>query len=114
MDIVSTLNTRDTMRHNNIQESVQKAKLVKGTSNDIYAHKKKQLEEVAKGFEQIFLNMLFSSMRNTLNKEDDLLHGGFSQDVFEDMLYERYSEEIASTNYLGLNKMIVSEYEKYI
>lgn len=119
MDISQALNLRNTIQQNSSQESYRVASSIKNNNsqnineyNDVF--KRQQLEQVAQDFEKIFVNMLFSSMRETLNKKDDLLYGGFSQDIFEDMLYEKYSEEVASTNFLGFGQMIVSEYEKFV
>ena len=115
MNIASALNLRDTVLQNNTKEATRKLETVNSsTIEDKDAFKHAQLKEVAKGFESIFLNMMFKSMRDTLNKEDDLLHGGFSQEIFEDMLYEKYSEELAATNFSGLSSMIEEQYTKFI
>jgi flagellar protein FlgJ len=41
-----------------------------------------------------------------VHKEDDLLGGGLSQDVFEGMLYDEYAKKMAQTAGFGLAETI--------
>ena len=45
-------------------------------------------------------------MRKTVDKEDDMLNGGMSQDIFEGMLYDEYAKKMAETAQFGLSDMI--------
>lgn len=68
--------------------------------------------EVAKEFEAILINQMFKAMRSSLNKEEDPLYGGFAQDIYEDMLYEKYSQSLASQGSLGIAAMIERSIEQ--
>lgn len=113
MDIGSALNLRNTMMKNNAAQAQRDVERAKAKDSD-FERRRAQLQEVGKSFEKIFLNQMLSSMRETLDKKNDLLYGGFSQDVFEDMLYEKYAETMAKTNFMGLSEIIVSQYEQYL
>ncbi len=73
-----------------------------------------RLREAAEGFEEIFIKMMFKSMRQTLDKKNDILYGGFSQDVFEDMLYDEFSKDMAKERVLGLADIIIEQYKQYV
>lgn len=66
----------------------------------------KQLLEAAMDLEALFVNQMFKSMRNTLNKESDMLYGGMTEDIFSDMLYNEYSTMTSKNTNLGLAKQI--------
>ncbi len=66
----------------------------------------KQLMRVCKDFESIFVNQLFKVMRSTLNKKNNILHGGRGEEVFEDMLYQNYSKEAAESGDFGFGKLL--------
>lgn len=68
------------------------------------------LRAVAQEFEALFMKQMLSSMRGTLNPENDLLHGGLSQDIFEDMLYDEYSKVMAKTGSIGIADLIVEQF----
>jgi flagellar protein FlgJ len=53
-------------------------------------------------FEAIFIRQMLDVMRKTVHKEDDMLGGGLSQDVFEGMLYDQYAKKMAETAGFGL------------
>lgn len=48
----------------------------------------KRLWDAAQEFQSLFINMMLKGMRSTLNPEADMLHGGRTQEIFEDMLYD--------------------------
>jgi flagellar protein FlgJ len=49
---------------------------------------------------------MLDAMRSTLNKQDDMLGGGASQEIFEGMLYDEYAKKMAATAQFGLSDMI--------
>lgn len=122
MTISNGMNLSNILMQNQIYESQQRADTIHNERPDVKEavvdsqtdFQKAQLAEVAKEFEKIFVNMMFTAMRNTLRKEDDIFYSGLSQDIFDDMLYEEYAEQVAATNMLGLGQMIVEEYERYL
>lgn len=64
------------------------------------------LREVAQQFEALFVKQMLDSMRATLDTKSDMLYGGLSQDIFEDMLYGEYSRVFAKTGDLGIADLI--------
>ncbi len=72
------------------------------------ADKTAQLREVAQGFESVFMEMLFKSMRSTVS-ESKLFHGGRGEEIFRDMLDQTLSKG-ASRKGLGIADMIVGRY----
>lgn len=54
-------------------------------------HERKQLYESAVEFQSLFVKMMLNAMRKTLNKDNDPLYGGQTQEIFEDMLYDQYA-----------------------
>jgi len=67
------------------------------------------LREVAKEFEALFIEMMFDSMRETVDREHSLFDGGYAEEVFEDMLYEQYSLIMADSGGTGLADMIYDQ-----
>jgi flagellar protein FlgJ len=57
-------------------------------------------------FEALFIKQMLDAMRKTVNKADDMLNGGMSQDIFEGMLYDEYAKKMAETAQFGLSDMI--------
>jgi flagellar protein FlgJ len=72
----------------------------------------KQLEEVAKEFEAIFVKQMLDTMKSTLNKENRLVEGGMAENIFEDMLYTEYSRLMSKSGDFGIADMIVRQYSQ--
>ncbi len=72
-----------------------------------------ELEKVAKEFEELFVGMLMKNMRSTILKSD-ISKSSYQKEIFEGMLDEEYSKEIASTGSFGIGKLIVENFEKYL
>ena len=56
---------------------------------------KKKLYDASREFQAIFLNLMVKSMRGSLDKKADMLHGGRGQEIFEDMLYDEYAKMLS-------------------
>ena len=52
---------------------------------------------------------MLDAMRTTLNKQDVMLGGGLSQEIFEGMLYDEYANKMAETAQFGLADMIYKQ-----
>jgi len=52
-------------------------------------------------------------MRKTVDKSD-WLHGGYAEEIFEDMLYDEYALQISKNSNLGMAKMLYEELSKKI
>jgi len=68
----------------------------------------KELRKVSQEFESIFINMMFKQMRSSVFKSD-LLDGGMSKEIFEDMYYNEISKSAAKNNELGIAEMIYQQ-----
>lgn len=67
--------------------------------------KKEDILKVSREFESIFINLLFKSMRKTVQKSD-WLNGGLKEEIFNDMLDYEYSRMIAHSGGIGLGDMV--------
>lgn len=67
-----------------------------------------RLKEVCKDFQSIFVKQMLDSMRKTVNKEG-LMSGGHAEEIFEDMLYDEYAEQISNTADLGLDDIMYQQ-----
>jgi len=71
----------------------------------------KKLKEACSGLEAIFINMMFTQMRNTVQKSG-LTDSGSSEEMYEDLLYEKYSEEISNGKGIGIGDMLYRQLSK--
>lgn len=67
------------------------------------------LREVAQEFEALFVQQMFDAMRETVDRENSLFHGGEAEETFQDMLYEQYSHITADAGGTGLADMIYEQ-----
>ncbi|AHH12800.1 Flagellar protein flgJ [Borrelia hermsii YBT] len=72
----------------------------------------KKLYEAALEFEAIFVNQMLKSMRNSLKKENNLINGGQTEELFEDMLYLERSKQIAKSKSFRLADLIYNQIAK--
>ena len=63
------------------------------------------LFQACQDFEAIFLKQMLNAMRKTVDK-GEMLHGGFAEEVFEDMLYDEYSKKMAQSAGFGLSELL--------
>jgi peptidoglycan hydrolase FlgJ len=71
--------------------------------------KDSKLYKACQDFEALFIKQMLDVMRKTIHKEDDMLNGGLSQDVFEGMLYDQYAKKMAETAGFGLAETIYKQ-----
>lgn len=64
------------------------------------------IDDAAKQFSALLVNMMIDSMRSTLSNEDIAAKSGLQYDFFSDLLFQQYSEVIANSDALGLNQLI--------
>jgi Rod binding domain-containing protein len=64
--------------------------------------KKSKLFEQCQEFESIFVKMMLSEMQKTVDKSDDLMNGGWAEEVFQDQLYDEYAKSMTKTANFGL------------
>ena len=68
-----------------------------------------KLKEACRQFEAIFLKQMLNSMRKTVTK-NGLMDGGFSEEIFEDMLYDEYAEKMTKTAGFGIADMLYKQF----
>lgn len=71
----------------------------------------KKLKKACSDLEAIFVNMMFKQMRNTVQKSG-LFDGGSAEDMFEDMLYEKYAEDVSEGQGTGLGDILFKQLSK--
>ncbi|MGA2545592.1 MAG: rod-binding protein [Rectinemataceae bacterium] len=67
-----------------------------------HVDKKSKLFEQCQEFESIFVKMMLKEMRNSVDKTDSLLSGGWAEDIYSDMLDDEYSRSMAKNAGFGL------------
>jgi Rod binding domain-containing protein len=67
-----------------------------------HVDKKSKLFEQCQEFESIFVKMMLKEMRNSVDKSDSLLNGGWAEDIYQDMLDDQYSKSMAKNAGFGL------------
>lgn len=72
---------------------------------------KQALKKAAADLEQIFLSMMFKTMKNSIPKAG-LLEESSQRKIFEDMMYEEYAGQMAKAGGIGLSDMILKDFER--
>jgi Rod binding domain-containing protein len=67
-----------------------------------HVDKKSKLYAQCQEFESIFVKMMLKEMRNSVDKTDALLSGGWAEDIYQDMLDDEYSKSMAKNAGFGL------------
>ncbi len=67
-----------------------------------------KLKDACRDFEALFIKQMLDTMRKTVNKSG-MMDGGMAEDVFEDMLYDEYSKDMADRSNFGIAKLMYSE-----
>lgn len=117
--IKNIIDSQKTVQSINKQKDVeqklnQESKEFKSMLDDAIAHKHdkpidKKLMDVCIEMESLFVYQILKEMRKTIHKENDILHGGMAQEIFEDMLYNEYSLQISKTANFGLAKTLYDQ-----
>ena len=70
--------------------------------------KSSRLYKVSQEFEAIFIKQMLNVMRKSVAKSG-LMDGGMAEDIFEDMLYDEYAQNMAKTGSFGIADMIYNQ-----
>lgn len=70
-----------------------------------------ELKKATKSFEELFVHNLIKEMRKSVPK-NDLLGGGAGEEIFRDMLDEKYSEKIVENGGIGLSDFMYRQLER--
>jgi flagellar protein FlgJ len=68
----------------------------------------KKLMEACKNLESVFVNMMFKQMQSTVQKTG-LTDGGYGEEIYNDMLLEKYAEEATKGSGLGLAQVMYKQ-----
>ena len=73
-----------------------------------------ELDEIARAFESVFLNMLMRSMRETVGKSK-MFHGGRGEEIFTGLFDVEITGKASKQGMgLGIGKMIVERYAENV
>ena len=88
-----------------------RASRARGPASRMASHvdKKSKLYEQCQEFESIFVKMMLKEMRNSVDKSDSLLSGGWAEDIYSDMLDDEYSKSMAKTAGFGLSDQLYKQ-----
>ncbi len=73
----------------------------------------RKLWDVCVEAESLFVAKMLKEMRKTVHK-NDFLHGGFAEEIFEDMLYDEYALRLSKNTSLGMAKMLYDELSRRV
>ena len=74
--------------------------------------RKSKLFEECQEFESIFVKMMLKEMRNSVDKSDSLISGGWAEDIYQDMLDDEYSKSMTRTAGFGLADQLYKQLSK--
>jgi Rod binding domain-containing protein len=74
-----------------------------------HVDKKSKLFEQCQEFESIFVKMMLKEMRNSVDKTDSLLSGGWAESIYSDMLDDEYSKSMAKNAGFGLAEQLYKQ-----
>jgi flagellar protein FlgJ len=92
-----------TMYNNVLNRSL--AQVRQASTESRQAERDAELFKVCQDFEAIFIKQMLNAMKQTIPK-NDLLNGGFAEEIFEDMLYDEYAASMAKTARFGLSNLL--------
>ncbi len=72
-----------------------------------------ELKKACQDFEAIFIKQMLNSMRKTV-VPSDLTKRNMGEDIFEDMLYDKYAEKMAETAGLGVGDMMFAQLSRQL
>ncbi|HEY1406148.1 MAG TPA: rod-binding protein [Spirochaetota bacterium] len=85
----------------------------KSDYDKVKSKREKKLMDACVESESLFVNQMLKQMRSTVQK-GEMLHGGQTEEIFEDMLYDQYALSISKTANLGIAKMMYQQLSKAI
>ena len=100
------MNSIDSLYNFNIQNgATAKANSIK---RGMVGENDKKLKKACSEFEAIFIKQMLDSMRKTVSKSG-LINGGMAEDIFEDMLYDKYAEKMSKTGNFGIKDILYKQ-----
>lgn len=68
----------------------------------------RKLMDACVEMESLFVAKMLKEMRKTVHK-GEMLHGGFAEEIFEDMLYDEYALSLSKNSSVGIAKMLYDQ-----
>lgn len=75
--------------------------------------RQKKLMDACVEAESLFVGQMLKQMRSTVEK-GEMLHGGQTEEIFEDMLYDQYALNMSKTCNLGIAKQMYQQLSKQL
>jgi peptidoglycan hydrolase FlgJ len=98
-NLVGKISSSSLLNKNNIKDEIQR---------DGY---RKKLFNASVEFESMFVKIMLNQMKKTVEKQN-LMHGGYAEEIFEDMLYDEYAKEISKNESIGIAEQIYNSLSK--
>ncbi|HOE56640.1 MAG TPA: rod-binding protein [Bacillota bacterium] len=114
--MVNPINNLNAVDYTNIKGKFQEARqgeFERALEKAIEEKDEEKLKQTCRDLESLFVSMMFKQMRNTVQKSD-LFRGGFAEDMYEDMLLDKYAEEVSKGNGTGLGDILYRQLSKNI
>ncbi len=100
--------------YNNVKDKAQQAQqgeFERALEKAVEEKDEKKLKKACSELEAIFVNMMFKQMRNTVQKSG-LVDGGSAEEMFEDMLFDKYAVEVSRGKGTGLGDVLYKQLAK--
>jgi flagellar protein FlgJ len=75
--------------------------------------REKKLMDACVEAESLFVGQMLKQMRQTVHK-GEMLHGGQTEEIFEDMLYDQYALNMSKSCNLGIAKQMYDQLSKQL
>ncbi|MFA6851041.1 MAG: rod-binding protein [Selenomonadaceae bacterium] len=94
-----------------VQKQAAAVNAVTGKTDAAVAAKDKKLNDACEGFEDMFLELMYSKMRDTV-PEDKLFGDSNGDKIMQSMLDSEMMKKVASSGGIGIAKMIREQLKK--
>ncbi len=112
--MVNPINNSGIVDYNNVKDKAQQAQqgeFERALEKAIEEKDEKKLKKACSDLEAIFVNMMFKQMRNTVQK-GGLVDGGSAEEMYEDMLFDKYADEVSKGQGTGLGDVLYKQLAK--
>lgn len=107
-------NGNNIVDYNNITDKSQEAKqgeFERALEKALEEKDEEKLKKATRDLEAIFVNMMFKQMRSAVQKSG-LLDGGSAEEMYEDLLFDKYAEEASKGKGTGLGDILYRQLSK--
>lgn len=88
-----------------LQDTVDRLKRDEGSKDK---DRLKELKDVSREFESLFIHHMLKAMRKTVLKSD-LLHRGMAEDIYNSMFDQEIAKNISDSKGIGISSMIFQQ-----